>query len=356
MTFAKAAVSLAALILLFGCAAPTLPPIDMKGNSSLVQLPKPPKANDSQNATNESIWAGENETAVKGNGTGGLVEPTIVPRNVSDKIYEGQFDLPDPSAAPLKVRVIDAGYADAVLVNKGEFNMLIDDGNPDLVHAYLKNLSIGRLDVVVATKDDPASFSGISAAMDEFSVGELWDNGNARVSGDFAAMRSKAASMGIPIKHPRAGDRMEIGGMEVYVLNPQNEKQNSNPDNDAIVLKIQNNEFCMVLLNPIVQDWENSIITAAGNESIRCDVMTYFKHGEGRPVPPISIEKIEPRDVIISVGPNSDGLPSPTTLTRLQLAGKHVWRTDTNGTIEIVNFGHPAYEITLPGQNATKAA
>ncbi|MFA6489099.1 MAG: hypothetical protein WCT52_00285 [Candidatus Micrarchaeia archaeon] len=337
----RIAVLLAALILLFGCAMP----IEPVGNASIKPIPKLPSLFPEKNATNVSSAKPLNGTNGSGTGTDHPLEPSIVPRNISDRIDEGQFDLPDPSDSPLLLYAISAGNADAILVKKGEFHMLIDNGNAGLVDAKLKNMSINRLDVVVATKDSADAFSGISQSLDDFAVGELWDNGNAIVSGEYAAMREKARAMGVVIKHPRAGDHMEIGGLRVYVLNPQGGKQNSNPDNDAIVLKVQNKEFCIMLLNPIVQDWENAIITAAGNESIKCGVMTYFKHGEGRPVPPIAPEKIGPKDAIISVGSNTDGLPSPTTLARLSLAGIRVWRTDTNGTIQVANYGSPSYEV-----------
>lgn len=345
-------VLLAALILLFGCAMP----IEPVGNSSIKPIPKLPSPFPKGNATNVSSANPLNGTAGNKTAPKGPLEPVLVPRNVSDKIYEGQFDMPDASEAPLAIYAINAGNADAILVNKGEFNMLVGNGNAQLVDSKLKSMGVNRLDVIVATKDSTDSFSGISQALDDFAVGELWDNGNPEVSAEYSAMREKALSLGVAIKHPRAGDSMEIGGLRVYVLNPQKAKQNSNPDNDAIVLKVENKAFCMMLLNPIVQDWENAVISAAGSESISCKAMTYFKHGEGRPVPPLALEKIAPRDVIISVGNNTDGLPSPTTLARLSLAGMRVWRTDVYGTIKIANSGTPAYEIsTEMAMNGTVA-
>lgn len=342
----KIAVLLAAFILLFGCTIPFEPSVD----ANLTQLPKAPKQNLTfgDNSANSSVEKLGNKTAA--NKTVALPpEPALVPRNVSDKIYDGQYDVPDPSESPLKIYVINAGNGDAVLLNKGEFNMLIDDGNAELVHPYLKKLGVGRLDALVVTKDDPNAFSGAELALDEFSVGEIWENGNARVSEGFSLLRKKAAGEKIAVKHPKSGDKMEIGGLGVVVLNPQrDERQNANPDNDAIVLKVKNGEFCIILLNPIVQEWETPVLREAEKDGARCNVITYFKHGEGRPIPSLAIEKIAPRDVIISVGANTEGLPSPTTLILLALPpeGKQVWRTDTNGTIRIVNYGHSAYEIT----------
>jgi len=344
-------VAFSALALIFGCAMPPMSP-----PSSGITVKPIAKANATENATqNSSIGAQENGTVAvpEANQTPDapkIVEPVLVPRNISDKIYQGQFDIPDPSGSPLVMEVINAGYSDAILVNKGEFYMLIGNGNAELVNQYLKDKGIEKLDVVVATKDTEDSSSGIPQTLDEFGVGEIWDNGNPGVSENYALIRKKAAEKGVPIKHPNTGDVMDLGGLRVFVLNPPNDGPSSNPDHDAITLKLSNGNFCAMLLNPIVQDWESTILNAAENESVKCGVMTYFKHGEGRPMPPVSLEKIAPKDVIISVGANSDGLPSPTTLTWLQLSpDRRVWRTDTNGTIKIVADGTSAYAISAGG-------
>jgi len=274
-------------------------------------------------------------------------EEPVQLRSMSDKIYEGAFSVPEPIVDPLRVHFIKAGFADSILVNKGAFNILIDDGNAELVHAYLRSAGITRLDIVVATHDEPDAVSGVSSLIDEFEIGEIWEGWPSKQSDDYIAMLDKARAKEITIKHPMAGDRMRFGGLNIFVLNPPKDKEyNSNPEVDAIVLKVTNNQFCMVLLNPTVQECEPALISAANaaNESLRCDVAAYFRHGEGRPTPPSIMEYINPRDVIISVGQNDEKLPSPTTLAYLSVHGKTVHQTD-HGTQVLTNYGFRAYEF-----------
>jgi competence protein ComEC len=254
-------------------------------------------------------------------------------RNASADISEGKFAIKENFATPLKVYVISDGHADSVLVSKGEFNMLVDAGNFPQADAFLKKLGITRLHVVVATRDYAGAIGGLPAILDAYQVDELWENGAAQQGSDYYSLLEKARMRGITLKKPVALDGMEVNGLAVTVLNPQQQRIFSNPDNDAIVLKLSAGGFCMLLLNPTVQERENAIISTG--ESLRCDAATYYKHGEGRPEPSLLIGSYAlPKDVIISVGRNNSvGLPSNTTITRLALKSVKVWRTDTDGTV-----------------------
>ena len=317
------------------------------GQNAPVPAANPTPAPLPSNSSNATIGISVNQTAAPPPSPP-IVDPFagITPRNISDRISDGQFRLAEDPAAPLRVYAINDGYADAILVNKGDFNILVDAGDFAPVDAYLQKLGISRLNAVVATRDDPGAIGGISQILDKYAVDEFWDNNvqpsNNTVlfvqqSSQYAELLSKVEAEGITIKHPQEGDNLSFAGMKIIALNPQKARQLGNPDVDAVVLKISNGDFCMLLLNPTVQETENVIIGTG--EKLRCDVMTYFKHGEGRPTPSLLIEGYaKPKDVIISVGPNSDGLPSPTTLTRLALDSTNVWPT-ANGTVLVTSTG-----------------
>jgi competence protein ComEC len=355
------AASLILLSILAGCAMPWESPA-AEGNATVkpAQPPQNPGQNTAPpNASNFTQQPQGNETypppevaVPPENGSGELefpLEPPLVPRSVSDKIYEGSFDVPDPIADPLKMHFIKAGFADSLLVSKGSFNMLVGDGNAEMVHPYLQSQSISRLDVVVATHDDPGAISGISDLIDSFEVGELWEGAPSKQSPEYVIMLSKARAKGVAIKHPEAGDRMSFGGLDFFVLNPPKGKgYNNNPQIDAVVLKVRNGDFCAVLLNPTVQEREPALISAAqnSNESLRCDVMTYFSHGEARSAPPSILEHVNPRDVVISVGPNTVGLPSPTTTRMLQDVQHRTVHTTEQATLVLVNYGFRAYDLS----------
>ncbi|VVB99238.1 Uncharacterised protein [uncultured archaeon] len=334
------AAALAFAMLLFGCVMPggqapspppsqiTTPPAVLPANNSSAQEPEkiinasePPPV---QNVTVDP-FAG------------------ITPRNVSGNIDGGQFRINEVPDAPLMVSVI-AGNGDSVLVRKGEFAMLVDAGDGASAGAYLKKIGVARLNVLVATRDDPIAIGGMKTIVDDFGVDELWDNAVPASSGDYAELLSDVAAKKILVKQPQAGDRMEVSGLEVHVLNPEKQRQNGNPDIDAIVMKLSFDRFCMLLLNPTVQDREGALLSAGAGAS--CRVVTYFKQGEARPTPSIIMSGGQVKDAIISVAPGTRGLPSNTTLTLLSMNRINAWRTDTNGTVLVTAGSIGNYTVT----------
>jgi competence protein ComEC len=60
-------------------------------------------------------------------------------------------------------------------------------------------------------------------------------------------------------------------------------------------------------------------------------------HGSDKASSPRFVEAVKPRVSIISVGAgNKPGYPSPGIVNRLHDAGSQVYRTDQDGTVEIV--------------------
>ena len=348
---------LIALGLLFGC---TLPWEQPPPPPPIIQNYTPPAqnqtANLTQNVTSNQTAGAENITANQTepwenytleNGTVIEGDPfaNILPRNSSDRIADGSFRINDQPWLPLNVYVIDDGYADAVLVNKGEFYMLVDAGNFEPVFEFLQEMKIDHISVLVASRDYERATGGIPGVLDSFQVDEFWDNGvpQSDQSASYQAILAKVKEKGITVKHPVAGDKLDVSGLRITALNPQKQRLLSNPDNDAIVLKLSVNDFCALLLNPTVQERENALIGTG--ESLRCDVVTYFKHGEGRPEASLLVGNYaKPKDAIISVGENSDKLPSSTTLERLAIDKVNVWSSE-NGTVYLTTEGMGDYSI-----------
>ncbi len=341
---------IAASLFIAGCTLPWEQ--KQPGANDTTQIAQAPK-----NGTNATLPA-QNETVIRKNYT--VIKPPerpdpfagLPPRNASDRIGDGLFRINDMPAAMLNIYVISDGYADSILVNKGQFNMLVDSGSSAETLGFLRNQGVMRLNVVVATRDDPGAIGGLSDVLDAYSVDEFWDNhvqSNPSLvalvppSTAYAELLQKVKDGNITVKHPQAGDNLSVSGMDVSVLNPQSPRLKGNPDVDAIVMKVSFNNFCALLLNPTVQERESALMGTGGD--LDCPVMTYFKHGEGRPEPSLLLTNYPPKDVIISVGGNADGLPSQTTLTRLKMQGITVWRTDVDGTLRVYSDGYSPYAI-----------
>ncbi|MFA5929786.1 MAG: hypothetical protein WC861_02795 [Candidatus Micrarchaeia archaeon] len=373
----KATIPLAALcalmlIALSGCAlpggaqgapnpAPAAPPLpsDMPSAPSPPALPVVPdvpvawgnQTNYTPDGHGNASGGANGSVAPVGNGTEDE-EIGAVPRNVSDRIGDGVFSIRKTPFEPLHIYVINDSNADAVLVRKGSFTMLIDAGNFLPVRKFLDDLAIERINVLVATRDDPGAINGIEDMAYGYAIDEFWDNNVTPASDEYKAALEAVSAKGITVKHPQEGDNLTVNGLDIRILNPQKQRMKGNPDSDAIVMRLGSGKFCAMLLNPTVQEREAALMGRGVKTT--CPVATFFKHGEGRPVSSLLIEgNAALEDVIISVGENEDGLPSDTTLSRLALKGYAVWRTDKNGTIDIYADWAGNHQVTKYGANTS---
>jgi len=346
------------LIALFGCALPGGAPAPPPNSSALPQPPSvptlpvvpdvpvawgnqtpiEPEHGNASTAANGSNATSENQTI-------GIEEPGASGRNVSDRIGDGAFSIKKTPFEPLHIYVINDSHADAILVVKGSFTMLIDAGNFLPIRKMLDELFIERINVLVATRDDPGAINGMEDMVYGYAVDEFWDNNVTPASAEYTAALAAVAAKGITVKHPQEGDNLTVNGLDIRILNPQKQRMKGNPDSDAVVMRLGSGKFCAMLLNPTVQEREAALIGRGVKTT--CPVATFFRHGEGRPVSSLLIEGNSAlTDVIISVGENEDGLPSDTTLVRLGLKNYRVFRTDLNGTVDVYADWVGNYQVT----------
>ncbi len=242
----------------------------------------------------------------------------------------------------LKIYVFDVGYGESVLVKKGDFEILFDAGREGSgVSAKLQKLGVNKIEAVVATTDDEKRRGGISQILKDFPVSEVWTSGDA-ISPEFkAGVLDAAAETGIPIRHPQDGDELSYDGINFSILNPPEKRLTGNPDVNSIVVKITEEDFCMLLTSNMEGGVESRLI---GRGGLKCDILKIGKYGAGSATDSNLIFAVSPKDAILSVGANSEGNPNPTILERLRLKGITLYRTDALGDITIESDGTD-YEI-----------
>ena len=76
----------------------------------------------------------------------------------------------------------------------------------------------------------------------------------------------------------------------------------------------------------------------SGGEELGAEILKVAHHGSASSSGPEFLAAVKPREAVVSVGPNSYGHPSPTTLARLD-AGARIWRTDEVGNVVVTTRG-----------------
>ncbi|VVB58468.1 Uncharacterised protein [Candidatus Anstonella stagnisolia] len=313
---------------------------EVAGNETQGQLPV-------ENVTQENnvTLPQENGTNATENGTIDLKTPFSRPKDSHD-IANGTFGLVQTPDAALNVYFIDVGFGNSVLVNKGTFNMLIDAGPASQggkVASFVSAHGISGLDVVVATHDDVNSIGGIPTVLASIPTQEVWTNNVSSNSTQYNALMNAINSQERPVKYPVAKQTLFVNGLNISIMNPQKDKLRGSSESDAIIMRLEYGDFCIVLLDPTVHEIEPALLSS-GVPVGKCQVVQYFNRGEGRGGMEGYSTLVEGnmnslKDVVISVGPSQYDLPSPTTLDRFEIHGWNVYRTDTGGTITVSSDG-----------------
>jgi competence protein ComEC len=276
----------------------------------------------------------------------------------------------------LEVTAIDVGQGDSLLVvGPTGRTLLIDAGGPtgaaanaenasglgsensgfdigeEVVSPYLWSRQLRRLDVVALTHAHSDHMGGMPAVLRNFRPRELWVAVDPD-SAPYRALLAEAATLGIRVRHLRAGDRVAWDAIDIHVLAPTPAYANPGPpiNNDSLVLRLQFDRASALLEGDAEAPSERLMSTAAlsGNTASAIGPDTLLKvghHGSRTSTTPEFLALAAPQAAVISVGrANTFGHPRPEVIARLIAAHAHVYRTD--------QFGLTTFLLTRDGRIA----
>ncbi len=221
----------------------------------------------------------------------------------------------DPNAN-LYVYFINVGdgdtQSDAILVKKGDFDMLIDGGpesKKQTVVNFLLERQVDDLEVVVSTHNDPDHYGGLQYVGEKFRIGDIWrgEEGTPEYDAYINGIRKEGQ-----IKYVGKGDENIYSALRVMVENPvKGEGRFFDTDNDGIVLRLEDRGFCTLLTGDI----DGSAQTVVLVDAEPCDVVQMPWHGmsEGLSHVDFLFDKLKPKAVIVS-GSANDWTDSRQTL------------------------------------------
>lgn len=351
MEKATAFALLFASLLLFGC---TLNPPQIIKNDTLTpissQTPRDPYdpnviiriPNASQNLTPPPITPpiqppnATNATNISSNAT---------PPNAS---IGSDLRIEPTPFADLEAYFISSGGGDAIFLRKGSFTMLIDAGaesaSQELV-SKLRSLGVTRLEVVAVSSPTDDNTGGMPAILSSFPVTEYWDNGveprELPTTRLYPALKAALGQKGLTPKKPQLGSRLSVNGLEIKVLNPQPARYRSFPNTDSLVLKVTNNQYCMMLMGNSYTSSESTI--AAMGSDVRCDLLKISDHASGFATGDLLLITVNPEYAIVIEGASA---PNPTILERMRLKGINVTRVAPGETAIATNDAFSPFVIT----------
>jgi len=253
--------------------------------------------------------------------------------------------------ANLFVYFITVGYGDtqgdAILIKKGDFDMLIDAGPIERKHEvvnFLFEKGVDDIEVLVSTHDDPEHSGGLSYVGENFRIGEIWRP--AEGSSAYTAIINSIHSEN-GIKYMEKGNERMFNGVRIIVENPQaGSERFFDPDNDGIVLRVEDRDFCLLLTGDIDGSAQTKILM----DTQPCEVVQMPWHGmsEGLSHLDFFFDTLEPKTIIIS-GSEKDWTNSRQTLyNKAALRGIEVYE-NYDGDSAKITYDGTDYAVTIEG-------
>lgn len=267
-----------------------------------------------------------------------LIPPLII---IAVPIWIFVGGLPD---SRLHVSFLDVGQGDAILIQKSGRAILVDGGSsPQAITSELgKKLPFWQrsLDLVVLTHPDNDHLTGLVEVLRRYQVKQVLEGVPHQKPLTYQEWTRLIEDRGIKRTIAQMGQRIDLSdGAWIEVLNPESESSQyagSDPDNYSVVLRLVAGEVSFLLTGDIREEAEANLIDL-GLE-LRSTVLKVGHHGSETSTSPDFLSEVDPQLAVVSVGAgNRFEHPRQEVLDRLN--GIQVYRTDNQGTIELITDG-----------------
>jgi len=245
-----------------------------------------------------------------------------------------------------KVRVyfLDIGQGDSILIDFGDnIQALVDGGPSKAVLSQVGNqmpLGDKKIEYMILTHPDSDHLTGLNYILEEYQVDNIYYTGVKHNTNRYQEFREKIRNYSVEIANygdiirPNQKAKIKI----IYPLTSQNQKKVSNLNDSSIVavLDIDNIEILLT------GDGEERVWQELEEKNIlkKVEVLKVSHHGASNGTTQELLEKTKPKTAIISAGrDNQYGHPKQDVLDILNKFETEVYRTDENGTIELISDG-----------------
>ncbi|MGI6307469.1 MAG: ComEC/Rec2 family competence protein [Dethiobacteria bacterium] len=253
-----------------------------------------------------------------------------------------------PAAATdsLTVHFIDVGQGDAIFIQAPEKNILIDGGERNSnVAAYLQDLGIDSLDLVLSTHPHNDHIGGLLDVLENIPVQEVIDPGVIHTTKTFEDYLTLIDAQEIKFTIGRPGLTRELGdGIIMQILHPA--APSASHLNDAsLITKITFDKISFLFTGDAEENSEGQMLRS--NCRLQSTILKIGHHGSSSSTSPPFLKAVNPECAIIMVGAeNKYAHPHEETLQTLTAAGVNIYRTDIHGTITITTDGQ-TYHLSL---------
>lgn len=242
----------------------------------------------------------------------------------------------------LNILYLNVGQADSQLIFYKDKLIIIDTGNVndgEKIINFLKEQNITRIDYLIGTHIHEDHIGSMQYFIKEFEIDKIYMPYNdTSVNTYYKNLLTEILNKNLQIDELEVGNKFNIEDLECEIMaidNNQPEDQND----ASIVIEIRYKENKFLFTGDATKKVEK---TRVWND---IDVLKVGHHGSNTSSSKEFIEQIKPEISIISVGKNNSyNLPKEEIINSLEMLNSKIYRTDIDGTIQIVSDGE-TYEV-----------
>lgn len=243
----------------------------------------------------------------------------------------------------LEVTFLDVGQGDAILISRGDNQILIDGGpsGQKILEKLGENIPFWdrKIEMVMATHPDADHIAGLVDVMEKYEVQTVVDNGVSSDSQVYQKFKSTIGQYGINEVEGKENMKIKIGSeAEMEIMAPDGNQNKNNPkDTNATSIVSRLNYGVNNFLFTGDMSYDNEAALAESGKNLESNYLKVSHHGSKYATSQLFLDKVQPKVAIISVGNgNRYGHPSPDVMERLKENGIEIHRTDQEGDIYYV--------------------
>lgn len=258
-------------------------------------------------------------------------------------IWSVYFKEPDNN---LHIFILDVGQGDAELIQKGNYQILIDGGPDDSVIAELGKVmpvEDREIEEVILTHPHADHVAGLVDVIERYKVNKIEYSGIEYDSNIYKNFLAKVKNKNIPISTPKIGETESVFDQgKITFLWPGDNAQSyiDNLNNTSGVFRFDYGNFSALFPGDCEVECWQGIITSNKNLISNIVFLKVAHHGSRNGSNDENIGIMSPKITAISLArDNKFGFPHKEAINALQKIGADIYRTDLQGTINISTDG-----------------
>ena len=268
----------------------------------------------------------------------------------------------------VQIFFLNVGQGDSELIQKGNYQILIDGGPDDSVLSELGKLmplTDRKIETVILTHPHADHLVGLNQVIDRYEIGKIYFTGvdyDSNVYSEFLdKINSPVGGKNIETKVPEIGESFkpfDNGNLEflwpgkVYAAESA---EDNNLNNTSLVSRFCYFDHCALLTGDLETDGQDEMFMGCHSELVseshetlkqvqgdnncssvfKSEILKIAHHGSTNGTSQKLLDLVKPKYAVIEVGAdNKFGHPHAGTLDLLQKANIRFYRTDRDGIVE----------------------